>query len=508
MTNAWLWIAILLLLIGCTDTPADKDEGISIARELRTPVKEGEDRPSSPSLSPQAAPAVGNPFVQLVDQPDGFKLKLTEENHDNPSAVQTVISPDPAMPVIHLIRRMAESQESKRYRMDILSVYPKQKAFKTVPFADVTVTDSYSVDSLVRAYGFSDSKHLVMVRPVEADGGMKYNIVSFNIQTGAITNLIEGALPDLAPDFLAADWMNRDGDKLFLNSFSGGKLWVADLKNRSVKVSDGSFRHQWPKLLLYRSPDGERFWYGRDRFQLYGSDGSLIASLPADGNLYSNPAFQWSPDSRFAAFEYTFDNRPENIIGGEDFVIIAPQGIRIYDREGQPVWHKEVKSQPNDARLEWSGWLGNGESGIIHSYELERKEGQPPRKIRPSYSLVDLSTGQTVELGLADRLEELKRPEAVSGKAGQILVVDAESNRYMIIGDDANDGVFAHLLSKGGGKQIVWAIFTNNETVVTRYDPATRTTAVTRWNEAHGYRVQLFGEDMVLDEDLTYRYIR
>lgn len=416
-----------------------------VLTETEAPLKEEkekEEEARTVSPAPSSRPPASQLTVTLEERADGFTYQLAKEEGTAVHVVQSLVSSDRSMPVFHLVRRTTDMPESRRYRLDVLTVDPHDKSFKVYPFADVSVKDTYSVDSLARAYGYSDPEHLVMIRPAEGSGkrNIRYDVVTFGLRTGEVTKVIDGIPPDLSPDFLAAGWVNGSGSKLYLNSFSGGKLWIADLTARSVRTLDGSFKHSWPLVRLFRSPDGERYWYGNDGFQLYDGEGVKLASLPMEQGLHAYPPFLWSSDSRNSVFQYTFDDNQENVLGGEDGIYaIASQGIRIYDRKGAVIWQTDADAFKNGTYAEWSGWLAEGSQGILRTYELERAEGQPPRKVRSSYSLLNVATGQMKALAETDRLEDMERPEMVYGRDGQVMFVDVRNTRYRLIGDENNN---------------------------------------------------------------------
>jgi hypothetical protein len=455
--------------------------------------------------------------VRLEELEGGFSLKLPEEAGTQTIEVQSVVASDNGRTVVHLIRRMSswgEAKENKtRYRMDALVVNPAAKTYAAYPIADVIVADTYSVDSVTRAYGFLEPSQLVIVRPEQTENGrIRYDIVSMNIQNGQIERLIEDIPPasDLFFDHLGPSWMSAGTKTLYLNSYSGGKIWVADLKKRTVNTWDGPFKNRWPLFMLQASPDGERFWHENEGYRLYDQNGTVLASLPSVKGLHSYPAFRWSPDSRYSVYEATFDDNWENVLGGEDAPVIAPQWIRVFDRSGSVVWEADVTREPKQGtHMEWVGWLNEGGYGLLRRYELEREEGKPPAKVRSVYQIVDVTTGSITQLSRAERLEDLTRPEPVRDKDGMLIMVDRKEGRYWSNGEGYAGNMDISILSKPEHKSIIWAEtdYKNSQTVVRRYDPATKTWFETTWNGTLDSRLQLVDESLLFGSDLNYRYV-
>jgi len=202
--------------------------------------------------------------------------------------------------------------------------------------------------------------------------GLKH-IIAMNIRTGQKERLIEGVPPDVSPDFFGLKWLGENTKTLYINSYSGGKIWAADLKKRTVSTWDGPFKNRWPHILLQASPDGERFWYENEGYRLYDQNGTLLASLLPGKGLHLYPVFRWSPDSQYSVDESTFDDNPENILGGEDVMIIAPQRIHVFDRSGSAVWEADASREPKQ-RMEWAGWLSESGHGLLHRYKCNVQE--------------------------------------------------------------------------------------------------------------------------------------
>ncbi|MFE6797668.1 TolB family protein [Paenibacillus chitinolyticus] len=471
--------------------------------------------------------------VSLEEKKGGFRLKLAEEKNTTATVMQSLVSPDSGKIVLHLVRRTSPAEGGSRYRLDLVAVQPAKKTFKVFPFADLQMGDTYSTDTLAMGYCFRDDSHVVMIQPVGKTGGagIGYRIVSLDVGSGRLRELAANVPPDLSPDFLASGWLNSDGSKLYLNSYRGGKLWIADLAGGGVKALDGTFSHTWPVFRLFKSPDGERFWYEKDGYRLYDGKGVKLADLPADTGLHSNPAFKWSPESRYAAYEYTFTNSDENVIGGEDHKVIAPQGIKIFGRDGKPVWSTDASELKHGDRLELRGWIGgSGESlgsalsagstanaerssspsaAVLRSYTVERAADREPRKTDSVYHLVQPATGKLTKLSEA-KLAELHNPQPVLGESGALMLVDAGSALYTLVGDETNSGRTVKLLSASEPKRLLWAEtdYAKGSVTITAYDIALKKVRTTETKDLPSGDLQAAGEEYVIDSELVYQKLR
>ncbi|WP_372011249.1 PepSY domain-containing protein [Paenibacillus chitinolyticus] len=470
--------------------------------------------------------------VSLEEKKGGFRLKLAEEKNTTAAVMQSLVSPDSGKTVLHLVRRTSPAKGGTRYRLDLVAVQPAKKTFKVFPFADLQMGDTYSTDTLAMGYGFRDDSHVVMIQPVGKAGGAGtgYRIVSLDVGSGRLHELAANVPPDLSPDFLASGWLNADGSKLYLNSYRGGKLWIADLAGGGVKALDGTFSHTWPVFRLFKSPDGERFWYEKDGYRLYDGKGVKLADLPADTGLHSNLAFKWSPDSCYAAYDYTFTKSDENVIGGEDRKVIAPQGIKIFGRDGKPVWSTDARELKHGDRLELRGWIGgSGESigsagstgnadnaerssspnaAILRSYTLERAEDREPRKTNSVYHLVQPATGKLTKLSEA-KLAELHNPQPVLGESGALMLVDAGSALYTLVGDETNSARPVKLLPASESK-LLWAEtdYAKGSVTITAYDIASKKVRTTETKDLSGGDLQAAGEEYVIDSELVYQKLQ
>lgn len=440
-----------------------------------------------------------------------FQLHISEGV--NGFVAQSLPVPNDKNLVAHLVRRITDEPDGKRFQLDVVIVRPDKQRYKNYPVADVLVKDDYSVDSIARAYGFHSQDKLVLVRPKERDDhkeGVQYDVISLNVHTGKIKTIAADAVPDVSPSFYAKGWMNQEG-QLYLNSYSDGRLWSVDTANGEVRSIKGEFNNEWPLYLLTASPNGELFWHEKqDGFLLYDQNGEQLKELPHTLGYHSYPAFEWSPDSQYSALAFTLNDNPGNILGGEDAYIIAPEVVAVYDRNGDWIWDVQAKSKEGFTNVDWSGWLSEEGEGVISWYRLDRtEEGAAPRKTDHHYAMVDVTTGRQTELKPASRLEDLKSPVPVVNRTAQLLLIDREAGLYWSpTGVQANTSIT--LLSKSDDPQLIWATrnHTLEQTTITRYNPADQSTVTTLFKERLGDELQVIGDSMILDNQMNYRWIK
>ncbi|MBO9605578.1 MAG: hypothetical protein J7639_06490 [Paenibacillaceae bacterium] len=293
---------------------------------------------ASPSSVSAAEPEDGPLTARIENRDDGFALKL--EGASSAFVLQTVVSTDRKMPVVHLVRRMTALDEVRqRYRLDIVTVAPDNRSVQVYPLVDLALADTYAADSLAYIRGFADPAHLVLtkLRQSADSSALQSDITLFDIPSGTTRTLIEAAISIPTNDFVAVARLSASRDKLVVSSFSGGKLWIADLRAGTIRSPEQLFRSHWPLANLYLSPDGERFWYPalETGLQLYNTEGRQLATIAADGGLREYPPLKWSPSGKYALEEYTLDDNGEHVFYGEEGVtFIAAQVMRVYERDG------------------------------------------------------------------------------------------------------------------------------------------------------------------------------
>ncbi|MGO4109288.1 TolB family protein [Paenibacillus sp. YAF4_2] len=450
--------------------------------------------------------------IYMVKNEDGFSFKLDIPEGVNGLVVQSLPAPHDGNIVAHLVRRITDEPDGKRFQLDVIIVQPDKQRYKNYSVADVIVKDDYSVDSIARAYGFNSQDKLVLVRPKErADRkeSVQYDVISLNVHTGKIKTIAADAVPDVSPSFFAKGWMNQTG-QLYLNSYSDGRLWSVDTGNGEVRSIKGEFNHEWPLYLLTPSPNGDLLWHEEkdDHFSMYGQDGKLLKVIPHTLGYHSYPAFEWSPDSRYSALAFTLSDNPDNILGGEDAYIIAPEMVAIYNQNGDFKWEVQAKPKEGLTNVDWNGWLSEEGEGVISWYRLDHtEEGAAPRKTDLQYALADVAAGTLKDLHPAKRVEDLKSPVPVVNRIAQLLLIDREAGLYWSpAAEQVNTSI--KLLSKPGDPKLIWATrdYTLGETIITRYNPADHSTVTNVFKELLGEEHQLINDTMVAD-NLNYRRI-
>ncbi len=483
------------------------------------PSQTGTPAPSpAVSLAPIASASPVSAIVQddapltarIENRDDGFAVKL--EDASFASVLQTVVSADRNMPVVHLVRRLTALDDVRqRYRLDLVAIDPDDRSVRVYPLVDLALADTYAADSLAFIRGFADPAHLVLtkLRQSADSSALLSDIALFDIRSGKTETLIEAAVPIATNDFVAVARLSASRDKLVLNSFTGGKLWIADLQARTIRSPERLFRNHWPLANLYLSPDGERFWYPvmDVGLKLYDTEGRELATIAADGGLREYPPLKWSPSGNYALEEYTLTDSGEHVFYGEEGVaFIAAQAMRIYDRDGGVVWRYEQASA--DEFFEWSGWLPGSDSGVLRSYGLQQRQDQPPQRTNVSYRLTDIASGSMTTLARASSLEQLDQPQAFATEEGDILFVDAANARIVSLHNTLGSSPYAELLTAPDDATIVWAVpdWEQQTTSVYRYDRSTRTTTVTKWSPA-GNRLQLVDDAYTVDSELVYHLL-
>ncbi|WP_336774556.1 TolB family protein [Paenibacillus sp. MMO-58] len=399
--------------------------------------------------------------------------------------------------------------------MDVVVVKPKEQTYSLYPVADLIVKDDYSVDSITGAYGFTKQDQLVLVQPKKREDGqevIQYDVVALDLSNGRMKTITANAVPDVSPSFYARGWMNHSGH-LYLNSYSDGRLWSVDVLTGEVQSIGGQFKNEWPLYLVTPSPDGNLFWHEQtDSFRLYDRNGKELKVIPPTIGYHSYPAFEWSPDSRFAALSFTLSDSHDNVLGGDEAYIIAPEAIAFYDEKGDLTWDVQAKPKEGLNHVDWNGWLADGEEGVLSWYRLNRAAEGAPRKADLSYALANVATGKITKLTQAKQLEELKSPmPVIVNRTTPMLIIDREQRLYWMPEEAAQaDSPFRYqLLSKPTAVQLIWSCYdySSEQTKITRYNPVNHATSVTVFNEPLGEGLQLINDTLIVDNKMNYRWI-
>lgn len=458
----------------------------------------------------------------LTETENGLRLEWDEGLHPNVAIMQTLESPGANKLAVHLVRRHAYVKGRERFLLDAVLADPAGKNLKTVPLADVTLAadggmDSYTASSFAMAYGFAQGERLILTVPVARQEKLQYDVLALQIRTGETSTLVEGVMPNPAPDWLAEGWLNSTGDKLYLNLFQSGELWEADLGTGHVQRSADSFAHQWPFSALFPSPDGERFiyWSKEGALALYTADGKRLAELPGKEGYYSRPPVVWSPDGRFFIQETTPDQNEAYIIskGENGFFTFAPKSVLLFGRDGKRMAEVPAEEQEPGRHIELTGWLADGSAAVLHTYKLER-QGDVPERVQSAYYLMNSeNAGSLISLAKADRVEAMERPEAIfSDVDGRLVFIDRSSLCYLAQGEEFSDtgkqlGQLI-LVSPPGQEPIRWTTsYQGNSITLYSYFPAARKMLQTVLPGNGPYPMSI-GQDIVYDPALGYLLLK
>ncbi|ACT00027.1 hypothetical protein [Paenibacillus sp. JDR-2] len=505
-------IAILivpLLLTGCSP-----DSNSNSATSAKPPATAEAEASGIPSAS--AAPSVSEDLrIDLVKHDKGFSFPLQISEGVNGFVAQTFPAPNDPNLVAHLVKRRVYDPEGIRYRLDVVAVKPKEQTYSLYPVADLIVKDDYSVDSITGAYGFTEQDQLVLVQPKKREDGqegIQYDVVALDLYNGRLKTIAANAVPDVSPSFFAKGWMNKSG-QLYLNSYSDGRLWSVDVLTGKIQSIEGQFKHEWPLYLVTPSPDGNLFWHEQtDSFRLYDRNGKELKVIPPTLGYHSYPAFEWSPDSRFAALSFTLSDSHDNVLGGEEAYIIAPEAIAFYDERGDLTWDVQAKPKEGLTHVDWNGWLADGDEGVLSWYRLNRTAEGAPRKADSSYGLANVATGKITKLTQAKQLEELKSPmPVIVNHTAPMMIIDREQGLYWMPAEttQADSSIRYQLLSKPTDTQLIWSAYDyqSEHATITRYNPVNHATSITAFNEPLGDGLQLIGDTLIVDNKMNYRAI-
>jgi Tol biopolymer transport system component len=466
----------------------------------------------APSAEQEAEP----PFKPYLTQTEnGLRLDWDKGLYPDVTIMQTLESPEANKLAVHLVRRLAYVKGRERFLMDAVIVDPAGKSLRPVPLADVTLSadggmDSYTASSFAVAHGFVHGERLILTMPATRQGKLEYNVLSLQIRTGETSVLVEGFMPNPAPDWVAEGWLNSTRDKLYLSLFQSGELWEADLGTGHVQKSADSFAHQWPFSSLFISPDGDRFIYRSKEggLGLYTADGKRLAELPGKEGYYARPPVAWSPDGRFFIQETTPDQNEAYILskGENGFFTFAPKSVLLFDRDGKRVAEAPAEEKESGSYIEFTGWLADGSAAVLHAYKLER-QGDVPERVQSAYYLMNTGdAGSLVPLAETNRIEAMERPEAIFSKVdGRLVFIDRSSLCYLAQGEEFSDtGKQAGqgqliLVSTPGQEPIRWTSSYQGESITMfSYFPATKRTIQTRL-PGNGPFPMTIGTDYVYD---------
>lgn len=405
--------------------------------------------------------------VKTLD--DGFQVLFA----DGEDAFVTQSMPTPRRDaVVHVIQRSVDSAAGGEYRKDLLLVRPEQQGVQSYEMMRGWSDDLYTTSSGSIVYGFLDEEHVIyMAVHGTADTPTSYSIDMINVYSGERTTLFADQPDNPSTDFFADGWLSADKRKLVVVTFDGGEVYVFDLQGKTRYTLEQKFPSQWPAFAISRSPDGERFWY---QGNLYDLEGRMLAAWPQSDMGRYRLETRWSPDSQYAAQHYTNEDGPEHRITGGAYDVTAPQGIALLDRSGQILHRLETEGK---LHLELVGWLPQQQAAVVQSYELD--PGNKPmeqQRIKVEYKAVDIRSGQsrTLAAGELDSLSQVERVVAwysYTEASDDMLFVDAEKALYWR--PDGNVSFGSHL---SGTETYWWGILDSDrdETAVYRLEAAER----------------------------------
>jgi hypothetical protein len=439
-------VAGLLLLVAC-------ESESSLSSELfPTPLAtiQATEQTVGPSIIP---PTIYKDLsVTLVPSKFGFKLE-PEDKDGNFYVAQTLQAPN-SPKVIQIMRKIDnDGTKEGRYRESAIVIHPDTQEIHIYSLMNAPITDGYSVDSVARVYGFIDDQRMVYVAVHGDDKTHKttYSIDTLNIETGRMETLFANQPNDISQDFFTRGWLNEQHDTLVLSSYKGGQMWVFDLIHKTSRLLKGSYSNTWPLQAVQPAPNGNYFWFEDKLYDLYGK---VIAKIDRGKGLTMHPAVQWRKDSQYMIFPYTLNEDSENILGGEDgIIIIAPQGIKLMNSVGKVVQKIEM-SKISPWRVELIGWITGKDYAVLQYYQLQINAESPPIPTKLSYKLLNLVTGELTNLQQEKNIDQIvQRSWLLDSTQQQPFAVDLIHGRYwmfeqpitQLISSSANNPIWAHI---------------------------------------------------------------
>ncbi len=347
--------------------------------------------------------------VQTIDEPNGFRLAFNEFSDP---VVRDTFSLPGTKSIVHIVRRADQV-----YRQDAVVMEPDTRQYRIIPLMNAPIHEIYSVDSLVGPVGFLADGRLAVITVYNDQTGNPsyYRVEAVDMSSGFSEVLIDRVADVIDPDFFAAKWLSKEANMIMINSHGEGKMWRVDLENRSDRVLESRYSHDWPLILTYKSPDGGRFWYAN---RLHDLDGRIIGEAKQTGGMEQYWPYIWSPDGKYSVYMYTHDEKETSVISSENARIVAPQALRFIHRDGETVALIETGKGNDEGRYaDVVGWLNDPNAAIVEYYELERVGNSEPRKVRKTYKLLDLQNGMLSVFKAVDRFDNLQSPEWIIPQA-------------------------------------------------------------------------------------------
>ncbi len=342
----------------------------------------------------------------------GFNLLYNDSYYMN---FEEIIDEGDKLAIPFIFSEGPDNSTSLRRVIGLLDVESLNSLSSTV-ITDTTVHNYYNVSSALQVFGLLNDNQIVYSNVTNSDGAQVYRIDTLDLSTSKIETIIMGA-PSVSgeQDRFARNWFSPELKRLVFNKYHEGSLEVIDLKERSLKKFHNKYQHPWPFFMTVPSPDGTIFWHEGHTFQLIDLEENVLASVPYPAGMIDYPTWIWSEDSRYSAFYYTFDDNRKHVIDSVEIDNIAPQGIRIFSREGKEV--ANVKSDPRtDEYVEIAGWLPERNSVLLRYFHLDRKPGRNENFpiLNSTYKLYDLGKRTFTGLKTVKEVSELDEPHLIA----------------------------------------------------------------------------------------------
>lgn len=389
-----------------------------------------------------------DPVLALLPAENGFSLGYRSgvSSYNHLQQVQDPLATriDGELYVIHVIRTNTEPH----YKKEIAVVQPDTLQLHSYTLFDVELEDIYNADSISVVFGFRDNRHIVYVAPNENyAAGEGYRIEQMDVTNGE-TSVLFPTIPNAeAEDHFYYSSGDISSGKLLINSYRSGQLWSFDLEQGTVNYTDSGFSHPWPFYAVTFSPDNERLWYWDwrtepYRYRLFLPAGERIAEFTAGGDsFFPYPAFQWSPDSRYAVFQDTLEYNADYIIAVDpEREIFAAERIRFYDRDGQLV-RTAVPENGKQPHIELAGWLEPDNAfALLHEFGLGPETEGIREKIGSRYRLLNLDSGESIWLEQNDPWRSLagtqpvaSAQQSVFSPGQQIFNIDMDRQQLIVL---------------------------------------------------------------------------
>jgi hypothetical protein len=500
-----------ILMTGCEGKSGETSSAAGTHSPSVAPMQSGER--AMPSINPSptepgAIPSISAPkpipiaekAIQAIfmDIPRGFQVNLVDAG--DVVSMQTLAVPNQEA-VVHVVRRTEPAENGTWYRKDLLIINPDTRAVRTMMLMSGLTSDSYTTDSVTDVFGFLDEEHIIYVAVHgSAIQDTSYNVEKLNINTGEKTVLYERNPAHISPDFYAQGWLNDKKDTLVLPAFSKGTVDVFKLNQTIVSLLEKRFPSTWPMYSISRSPGGERFWH---EGKLYDFGGHLLVDPLPEGSF--RLGVSWSPDNRFSAHYYAFEDGDEHRMVGGESDIVAPQGLVISDQFGRTIQRLETKG--TSTHLEIAGWIRERETAIVHYYGIDKNKPLENQRADNRYRALQLRTGNLSELEAAEMydLDEWERVETwspYSRFSDQIFAADLNNGKYWrseekgtYLGDTKDGDFLWRTIDYDAGKSVFY-----------RLSPATKTIEQLFEGSVNSYSM-LYNNWLISDIDLNYMEI-